>query len=186
MGDASRGLWNGIAATVRDIQINRIDKSPIGWVIRARPLALPREQHMQRIDTDRGRPLLRGCFGEQGQGGEIANALIVVTPQCVKLRRDAKSFGTPPDLIGQKAASRRDREMADGIRSVIAPDAMPSFRQSWQIDPPDLRRKSVQTGGQFNASLVGPQPNTVRLTVLPFDGQPDRPTPQPRCNTEGQ
>ena len=136
---------------------------------------------MQRIDTDRGRPFPRGRLGEQGQGGEIADALIVVTPQRVKLRRDAESFGTAPDLIGQKTASRRDREMADRIRSIIAPDAMPCL-------PAEAGKSTRQTcaGSPSRPVASSMRPSSapsrirLRLTVLPFDGQPDRPTPQPR------
>ena len=137
IGDAigasgDRRLQRGVArqvGAVQRIDIDRIEKAPVGRIIGARAFAIVGEKNMQRIDAERRRADSPRRFAKQAERGEIADALVAragraFAPLRIELRAEAEA--PAPRAFGEIGGLRRDRQFAGDI---IGEQAMAADRQ---------------------------------------------------------
>ena len=74
------------------VDVDRIDETAVGRLIGAGPLAIRREQVMQRIDAGDGTTEPRGGLAELGQRLEIADSGILIVAQGIEVRCQSKQL----------------------------------------------------------------------------------------------
>ena len=100
------------APQLSEIDIERIEETPVGRIIRTDARAILRKQGVQRIDRDERSAGLGADAREFRERREVADALIAVAAHGIELRGEAEFASR---VVRQKAARRRD-----GERTVVA------------------------------------------------------------------
>jgi hypothetical protein len=132
-----RRLQRRVARQVRAVEridIDRIEKAPVGGIIRARAFAVVREKSMQRIDAERRRAAPPRRFAEQAERGEIADALVARPGRAfppLRIELGAETEPPAPRAIREISLTRRDRQFAGDL---VGEQAMPADRQGGQGD----------------------------------------------------
>ena len=88
---ARDGLDAGAAGEAGDVDIDRVQKAPVGRLVGAHSGAIVGEQGVQRVQADDGGACVRGFRGEAGECGEVADALITSRSKGIQMRRNAEA-----------------------------------------------------------------------------------------------
>ena len=114
---------------ILDVDVDRIEETPIGRVIRTRAVAIG-EQRMQRIERDDGASGRRRGGARLAQRREIANALVTPPAKRVQVRGESETASAIAQGGGKEAGARHDDEPAGRTGWVIADYACSSRRQA--------------------------------------------------------
>ena len=112
------------------VDVDGIEKAPIGRVVGARAFPIVGKERVQRIDADDAAAGARGRRGDLGERREVADALIAASLERIEMRREAEaaravaklgrketpvrrlsSARPPPRLAGTRCAGYRRRSV---------------------------------------------------------------------------
>ena len=151
------------SGTRGDVDVDRVEKAPVGGMVRARALAVLGEQRVQRIDADDAAAGARGGFAEQRQRGEVADALVAAPAQRIKMR------GEP-----EAACRRREAPGAGGSAAAPGPAQRPARAGRGELEQA-VARLAGRVGGephrrQQRALGVGADDVAAAGEIPPFAG----------------
>ena len=126
---------------------------------------------MQRVDRDDRRSVRGRERAELRQSGEIADALVAVAPQRIKLRREAE--GAPVDSW-RMAAARRDGEAAIGP---LQRDDVSPQRQARQARAQALEDAAIHAAPGDGLQIARAKIDAAPLAVFEHKLQPRRRAP---------
>ena len=158
-------------SAANDVEIDRVEKETVGRIIGAGALAILSEKRVQRVDRDDRRSVRGRERAELRESREIADALVAVAPQRIKLRREAE--GAPVDSW-RMAAARRDGEAAIG--SLQRDDVSPQ-RQARQARAQALEDSAIHAAPGDGLQIARAKIDAAPLAVFEHKLQPRRRAP---------
>ena len=167
-----RRLQKRIHAT--EIDIDRIDESPVRGLVGAGALAIPGEQVMQRIDAGERSAQHRRSLAELCQGFEIADARIGRMPQRIEMSCQAEQPGAIGNSLMQIAGRRADDEAAGFIRIFLENSLVIPGGQRRQPDLQMTNRRAVQVGAMDFLELIPSDRDSLRRSVFAPDAERER------------
>src|SRR5262249_48627026 len=157
------------------IDVDRIDKPAVRWLIRASPLPIRREEGMQWIDAGHRAAQSRSGFAEPRQRLEIADPGILAVPEGIKGRGQSERSCAAGDASIQEAGRRAYDETADVCRILRANGVVIPGRKRGQRNGQMAYRLAPNHDSADLGKALLRKLKMLRVPVLESDGEANGP-----------